>query len=731
MNVAFIPDNKSFSKDGVAEAGPCTCICTPDMDVYARCMEMGLDVRHLGMCQPRDAAHARFIKAQAVCDDIIKETILHGYPDEAGLAKAARNALYFLFLHICNIVESLDVFFSSESVSLVFAQKSGTHVSFWDDAGENPSLFNALLEVICRMRQQQFAVLPDAGIDEIQRPDETTCSAPADSLEFPDNVDILFVSEGLSRTEHRPLYEVVPSDFDCFVLSDHSTSCAHPGISLRQLRSLAFNAYDDPDGHGSLSADSVKRVLDAPPWKDELFIRTMLQLPHIWEKLDVLLKSLRRERDLAKSTLEALQPGICVLGYDAFPGVRIWGDACRSQHIPCLSVDHVGVSSRYSAMRNRDVCNDIAVWGRYDALCQRHYRDYSAGIYTTGRLPIGRKYVLGEVEEKVNLLIITSKMVRGALCEWWVDARTYVESWKELTECIKRNASWHAYIKKHPRYDHNEFYVWITGGHDRIQVLQEDTAPPVHAAVLMQTPSTAAIDLMQAGIPVIYLRHARSEGLVSPLESNLLTVCDCVEDMEAAIQNVTQNKSAREAVINNQRRFLQRALSADGKDAAARVMRVLDDKMQSDVDSVTYSVFGCIMAHLNDLTRVARGTLEPEVMSRRFRQMNERRGADEQNRIKGRDYTPALGASIMRVMIHKMIWRDVSRLPRTLKSVFEIWPDDLRPEWSTYAEYMAYAYNYRARHAGRGIRKLMQKTHALAWYVSRGMPRPLKRTGDT
>ena len=254
--------------------------------------------------------------------------------------------------------------------------------------------------------------------------------------------------------------------------------------------------------------------------------------------------------DAATLVCSALQPDLCIFGLDAYgPGV-CWNRVAKLCGVTTLTIPHgvIGLDSRYELLNSE--ADYLAVEG-----------DYSRrALQALGRPPETIKVVgfPGEApssshrghRNKAVLLMTTQSGI--------ANPTKLRNDWRRVSELIERRQDLHFVIKPHPRYDHYHFYRNLCAKLPSNIELREGVSlsevfPDVSVAVMVNYPSTAALEAMLAGVPVVYLRSAlyKTAGLRSALDSDDVICVDRVEDLEAVLDELLTNPAAR---VESQRR---------------------------------------------------------------------------------------------------------------------------------------------------------------------------------
>lgn len=157
------------------------------------------------------------------------------------------------------------------------------------------------------------------------------------------------------------------------------------------------------------------------------------------------------------------------------------------------------------------------------------------------------------------------------------------DDWQHLSELIERRQDLHFIIKPHPRYDYYDFYRNLCANLPSNVELREGVSlsevfPDVSVAVMVNYPSTAALEAMLAGVPLVYLRSAmyKAAGLRSALDAGNVICVDHVEDLETVLDELIGNPARRAEALENSQAFVAQFAPYVGETALARMLDVID-----------------------------------------------------------------------------------------------------------------------------------------------------------
>lgn len=164
---------------------------------------------------------------------------------------------------------------------------------------------------------------------------------------------------------------------------------------------------------------------------------------------------------------------------------------------------------------------------------------------------------------KIVLLVTTQ--VNSELSVVGTNLQRHLMAWQSLEAFAEDHPDISLVIKPHPVYDHPTFYEHL-GAKPVSKIHMLDRAMDLlwllnvcDAVILVNSPSTAAIEAMLRSKPVIYLRNARYpiSGYQTPLDdqSTVLTI-DSLEDLDALLCQVLSDNRLRKAAISKGHRLL-------------------------------------------------------------------------------------------------------------------------------------------------------------------------------
>ena len=301
------------------------------------------------------------------------------------------------------------------------------------------------------------------------------------------------------------------------------------------------------------------------------------QFKAFWERV----ADAARIVDAAMLVCNGLQPDLCIFGLDASGPSVCWNRVAKLCGVTTLTIPHgvIGPASRYELLNSE--ADYLAVEG-----------DYSRrALQALGRPPAAIKVVgfPGEVpssshrgHRSKSVLLMTCLSGYG-LVGPLANLTKLRNDWQYLSELIERRQDLHFVIKPHPRYDHYHFYRNLCAKLPSNIELREGVSlsevfPDASVAVMVNYPSTAALEAMLTGVPLVYLRSAiyKAPGLRSALDDGGVICVDCVEDLEAVLDELISNPARRAETLEKSQTLIAQFAPYAGEASLRRILDLIE-----------------------------------------------------------------------------------------------------------------------------------------------------------
>lgn len=303
------------------------------------------------------------------------------------------------------------------------------------------------------------------------------------------------------------------------------------------------------------------------------------------------------------SVLDVLRPSLLILGHEAFTQERMLVRQAQERGIPTVSLFHGGLGHSVGRRGIVGTADHVLVWGESDARLLECYGVDTARIHTVGSLQYAKKFSqighVNTVEQvsgcrdvaKRRLGLPTGKPVvaflTASVCSGFASIIAnppgHRKAWMELVQMLENRPDITFVIKPHPGFDHYEFYRHLNRRAPKNMVLLESASldevlATAEVAVLVNYCTTAALEAILAGIPVVFLRkeilplNSREDSLkehgAAPVSS--------VEELESMLDRLLHNDIARAAVIDDAKWVLRQYLGERDRPILPRIEAFLD-----------------------------------------------------------------------------------------------------------------------------------------------------------
>jgi hypothetical protein len=178
------------------------------------------------------------------------------------------------------------------------------------------------------------------------------------------------------------------------------------------------------------------------------------------------------------------------------------------------------------------------------------------------------------VESRPRVVLLTNRVTE--LYGSGVAGDRFLASWRGLRDMMLRRVGWQFTLKNHPYCDYHRLYQTIGAGVENLAI-RTDSAREVlqeaDVAVLVNCPSTVAVEAVGGCVPLVHLKDAywRGERFASPIEKGLCIVVKSVAQLEVELSRLVSDTEYRQAVLARQREALKELLCAVGAEAAGRL----------------------------------------------------------------------------------------------------------------------------------------------------------------
>ncbi len=462
---------------------------------------------------------------------------------------------------------------------------------FWDHGSD---VFEAV--ALWMLESNQVAVTPLASPG--QRLSASTDARPIETGQPLEDLSSLFgsvegctimtLAGGVDFENQKRLIEALRHRDRCRVIP---VKVGPPPSCLAGAPCIDWSAYYLwPHDLGTLQRDLTRAWSSFKQWQrtyrgpyPEIFANANLdfQFRYFFESL------LSGARNMATMglLLDTFAPQLLITGSDIGGVKRCRVLAAKSRSVPTLQLIHGGAGGYREIY---DFLTDhIAVWGETH---RRQFIDLGKSperIIVVGNFNMSHDSPSKTLEgtedirdklrsdaSKPKVLFLTSLAQKGMAAPP-VNLKTHRQTWRALAKIARKRHNEIFIIKPHPRHDYLDFYRELCSdvapGHLRLAegVALLDILPIVDVAVLVNAPTTAAIEAMRHGKPVVYLRnaiHDGIEGYSTPLDEGGTVRVNRIEDFEQTLAQLLDDPGTYQSAVEAGRQFLSDFLYAtDGE----------------------------------------------------------------------------------------------------------------------------------------------------------------------
>lgn len=405
---------------------------------------------------------------------------------------------------------------------------------------------------------------------------------------------------------------------DWLIVTDSNERLGLPTLRQELLLGLPFElpnwSLQDPETQREILLaylaiqvdDSVGRILS-----DALF-------SFIWHHYATRQADWARWYRAASFLAASTEVSAVIVGYDVLAANRVIAAAFARNAIPTLSIDHVGCGVDASHRRNIGAAAHVAVWGEADRLGNERWRGPHWEAIEVGTLRADHAALEGTTQFDVDssrhhlatrstgrprILLFTSKfanarMVNGTIAD-------FERSWSDLLALITRRSDWDFVLKPHPNYDHYTLYESKQFLLPNLQVINtqvikagastQELLKAADVAILVNCPSTTAIDAIGLGVPVLYLNDASWAGQKSPIEGVLAAGIGSIAELETEINRLLSGEEYRAQIVQSSRVGLSKLVVAASHGAVTRVRSAIERLRKPITSDLRCSAFGSLI----------------------------------------------------------------------------------------------------------------------------------------
>ena len=446
----------------------------------------------------------------------------------------------------------------------------------WDPADPPPDIFNAVARWCAEERglPVELLTLPDSGRRDTTT-DETTMGRYPHPVE--PKADLLMLANFLSVTERELL--VQSEAIKKYSTINFCDRAASPYLPERLLVMLPFRTQL----RKKITSDVIKQHMAGFIGNDAQCVTHNRHLAFLWEHVLLRLENCEQCYLAGRFMARASGAKLAILGYSIMGYMRsmregLFAEGCRS-----LSINHSGIGRYDSWKRHRGDRGPLAVWGTWEREVLALFRKPTEPMHVTGSLRrdihamMSAKPVVVESTQRPRVVILTGRITH--LYTAAADVNAHWDMWSAVLALIGRHPEWDFVIKPHPRYDHLPVYESPTFiAVPNLSVFKgsiADALPGTSVAIAFNNMTTACLEPMARGIPLIAIENAIRPNERGQLEEGAMAVTS-IEALESALTQMLTESDAREKQRILGRQFLHRVVVASGDTTVKNYIHLID-----------------------------------------------------------------------------------------------------------------------------------------------------------
>jgi len=314
----------------------------------------------------------------------------------------------------------------------------------------------------------------------------------------------------------------------------------------------------------------------------------LLTLAHVVQATDLVLDTSTYDGLIVSNDIDSLRAAVVT---------------ASARGVPTIELIHGGIAH----LEVYDFATDqIIVWG------EAHRRQMISLDRDAGRVVLGGNFNYRDkqltTEEKAarrsELCMqlgrsVTSRIVLLLTSQPYVDLTLpvacmsrYRATWDALLKCAEHHPEVALVAKPHPAFDDPTFYERLNEGRAAsIHVLDSQLdllalLPLCDLAVLVDSPSTAGLEAMLLGVPLLFIRHSifGVPGYNTPLDDGLVRCVDDLDALEPAFASLIWDESAVSEARASADQFAEDFLADTDSGALARTIQKVQVIIERGLD---------------------------------------------------------------------------------------------------------------------------------------------------
>lgn len=555
-------------------ASPDDCVLTTDVDTFAALRSEGARAFDLSGFLTAREFEAERQSALNLCD-MLGEALREAMPDDLhALSRHLSHELLYPIGHFFQIRAMTDRALKElrPMKAIIFSEEQ--QVFFWDPPNVPPDLANSAARdaaATLGVSVERLACPPTHVAPSNQSADQQHLWIAA--FESPlEPASTVAVGQGMWWAEMDAL--VTSANAHRLPISAISTAWMHYVLPRSELPHPKIMAWVDR---------AVRLVADrTPALRPALECAGLRSLFSAWTGL---VETGIHYYRFGRIVCDALTPRVVIHGYDIRAPQRCFAQAVWESGAAPLSILHGGINGMdHEGIRHREAVGHLAVWSERDARTLAPARNPAFGIRAIGSLrsDIDRLNIVTREAPQVSrdrgarkprVVFLTCRI--SGLYWFTTDIGRHVETWAEIRSLFARHPEWDGLIKTHPRYDHQRLY-----GDDALpdnlrvaRVSLDSALEEADAVVMVNLETTAALDAIGRGIPVIHLNTATRGEPDRWVRDSGVRALRSIAELEAELVRACSDREYAVACAQAPRSKLNEFIAATGAGAVSRLER--------------------------------------------------------------------------------------------------------------------------------------------------------------
>ncbi len=450
---------------------------------------------------------------------------------------------------------------------------------YWDSPDPAPDMLHAVVWWVCRDLD-----IPWQGASELTTPPASTShEMRSGNLHgVPSECEISVCESSISLFERRAYHDAKAKSAHprtCLIMSDVEPDVSLPDLNWALIRKLPFT---NPSSDDCVDIGGMFRMSAAVFDAKRVHVLENPKLEFLWRAARQWMRGCLHEHRLARFIARAAKPRVALTPYDMKGYRHSMRLGFEREGVTTISILHGGLCHSPALMRLRKSRGPMAVWGQWDVDNIGRWQNERSRFFKVGCMRPDLSALASENSGALSssgshILVLTSQPI-SPYSSGVVDPAQIKRCWKQFSDYVRANADLKFVIKLHPRYDQPEFYRELFAAISNVTVSSaplSEWIPCARLAIMFNTMTSAALDMLMAGIPLIVYEACVAESYRGTLHPGACHVSDS-QDLAAHIRRLFPDGESRVQQIRMGYDILSYLIEATGDQAAERLDAVID-----------------------------------------------------------------------------------------------------------------------------------------------------------